>query len=53
MSDYKLTEELKNRVRLKAKNLCEYCLSQEQFATQRFLIEHIFPVSKGGNLSST
>lgn len=48
MSDYKLTEELKNIVRLRAKNCCEYCLSQEQFATQRFSIEHILPISKQG-----
>lgn len=48
MSNYKITEELKNIVRLRAKNCCEYCLSQEQFATQRFSIEHIFPISKGG-----
>lgn len=48
MSHYKITEDLKNIVRLRAKNCCEYCLSQEQFATHRFSIEHIFPVSKGG-----
>jgi hypothetical protein len=48
MSYYKLTEELKNLVRLRAKNCCEYCLSQEKFATHKFSIEHIFPVSKGG-----
>lgn len=48
MSNYKLSEEVKNIVRLRAKNFCEYCLSQEMFATQRFSIEHIFPLSKGG-----
>ena len=48
MRDYKLTKELKNIVQLRAKNCCEYCLSQEQFATQKFSIEHIFPLSKGG-----
>lgn len=37
MSDYKITKELKNIVRLRAKNCCEYCLSQEQFATHKFL----------------
>jgi len=48
MKDYKLTEEFKNSVRLRAKNCCEYCISQEKFATQKFSIEHILPISKGG-----
>ena len=48
MSDGKLTEELKKIVRSRAKNCCEYCFSQEQFASQRFSIEHILPVSKSG-----
>ncbi len=48
MTQYKITEEIKKIVRLRAKNCCEYCLSQEKFATQQFSIEHIFPVSKGG-----
>jgi 5-methylcytosine-specific restriction endonuclease McrA len=52
MKEYKITGELKKIVRLRAKNCCEYCLSQEKFAPQKFSIEHIFPVSKGGKTTS-
>lgn len=48
MKDNKLTEQLKNIVRLRAKNCCEYCISQEKFTTQKFSIEHILPISKVG-----
>lgn len=33
----------------RAMGCCEYCLSQERFATQAFSIEHIIPRSKGGS----
>jgi len=48
MTENKLTIQLKQTVRLRAKNCCEYCYSQEKFATQSFSIEHIVPISKGG-----
>lgn len=48
MTENKLTTQLKKTVRFWAKNCCEYCYSQERFATQSFSIEHIYPVSKGG-----
>ncbi len=48
MSENKLTIQLKQAVRLRSKNCCEYCHSQEKFATQSFSIEHIYPLSKGG-----
>ncbi len=48
MSQNKLTSQLKEAVRVRAKNCCEYCHSQEKFATQSFSIEHIYPLSKGG-----
>lgn len=48
MRRYQLNQQIKRLVRLRAKNCCEYCLSQEKFATQKFSIEHIFPISKGG-----
>lgn len=28
---------------------CEYCKSQEQFAPQPFTLDHIMPISKGGD----
>ena len=48
MSENQLTSQLKQAVRARAKNCCEYCHSQEKFATQSFSIEHIYPLSKGG-----
>jgi len=49
MTDNKLTPQIKQEVRLRAKNCCEYCYSQEKFATHSFSVEHIKPLSKGGN----
>jgi hypothetical protein len=49
MTDNKLTPQIKQQVRLRAKNCCEYCYSQEKFATHSFSVEHIKPLSKGGN----
>ncbi len=48
MTDKKLAIQLKEAVKARAKNCCEYCNSQEKFATQSFSIEHIYPLSKGG-----
>lgn len=35
-------------VRSRARECCEYCLSQERFATESFSLEHIVPLSVGG-----
>lgn len=35
-------------VRNRAQGCCEYCMSQEMFASQLFTIEHILPKSKNG-----
>jgi hypothetical protein len=48
MTENKLTTKLKEAVKVRADNCCEYCFSQEKFATQGFSIEHIYPLSKGG-----
>ncbi len=49
MIENKLTSQIKQQVKLSAKNCCEYCYSQEKFATHSFSVEHIKPLSKGGN----
>ncbi|MTJ47974.1 HNH endonuclease [Dolichospermum sp. UHCC 0259] len=49
MTDNKLKAQIKADVRLRAKNCCEYCYSQEKFSTHSFSVEHIQPISKGGN----
>jgi hypothetical protein len=49
MTENKLTTRLKEVVKARADNCCEYCYSQEKFATQGFSVEHIYPLSKGGH----
>lgn len=40
--------ERRELVRVRARGTCEYCLSQERFATQSFSVEHIIPLQAGG-----
>lgn len=40
--------DLRELVVARAGGCCEYCRSQERFATQSFSIEHIIPRSRGG-----
>ncbi len=41
-------QKLRQAVVQRAHACCEYCLSQEQFSTQAFSLDHIIPVEKGG-----
>jgi len=41
-----ISKKIKQQVRDRAGNCCEYCLSQEFFSSTPFSIEHIIPVSK-------
>jgi len=43
-----MTEALRETIAARANYCCEYCHSQERFATHRFSVEHIIPLSKGG-----
>lgn len=45
----KISDKIKAKVRDRAGACCEYCLSQEFFSSTPFSIEHIIPISKGGN----
>lgn len=47
MSDY-IPKALKAAVFERASNCCEYCYSQDRFATQSFNLDHIYPRSLGG-----
>jgi 5-methylcytosine-specific restriction endonuclease McrA len=38
----------RTRVAERVKNCCEYCLSQEQYSSDSFSVEHIVPLIKGG-----
>jgi 5-methylcytosine-specific restriction endonuclease McrA len=48
MSARKPTEKLKQQVKTRADNICEYCRSQAVFSSQPFAIEHITPFVLGG-----
>jgi len=43
-----LTEALRQRIRQRAENRCEYCLSHQDYIMGRLQIDHIQPVAKGG-----
>ena len=43
-----LTTQEQRVVVERAGNCCEYCRSQADFATQSFSVEHIVPISRGG-----
>lgn len=40
---------LRERMRLRARNLCEYCLSQMNLTGHDFTIDHITPETEGGS----
>ncbi len=40
--------EQRRAVRQRATDICEYCQSQEDFATESFSVEHITPAALGG-----
>jgi 5-methylcytosine-specific restriction endonuclease McrA len=44
-----MNNALKELVRQRARNCCEYCLSQAQFSPSPFSVEHIDPLAKGGS----
>jgi len=48
MNKKKVTVSQRLTIAERAKNCCEYCLSQACFSMQSFSIEHIIPVAKGG-----
>jgi hypothetical protein len=43
-----ISESLRQRVRLRAGNRCEYCLSFQEYVMGIFQIDHAYPVAKGG-----
>lgn len=49
MSNERVTAEQRRLVIERAKSCCEYCISQMNFSTQSFSVEHILPCAKGGS----
>ncbi len=43
-----LSEDVRQRVRQRAADRCEYCLSHQRYILGRLQIDHIQPVAKGG-----
>lgn len=44
----KIPKKLQEQVRRRANFLCEYCHTNEQWQNVRFTIDHLIPVSEGG-----
>lgn len=49
MPEVRLTQQQRQFIKQRAKDCCEYCLSQAKFSPDPFSIEHIIPPSKGGS----
>jgi hypothetical protein len=50
MAKVYISAEVRKFVSERARNLCEYCWSQATYTTEsRFAVEHIVPLSAGGN----
>ena len=49
MAKRTLSATIKAFVAARAQGCCEYCLSQTEYATHPFSIDHIQPLSKGGS----
>ena len=43
-----LTNRIKQRVRQRAKFLCEYCHTSERWQYVPFTVDHVLPIAKGG-----
>lgn len=44
----RLTETQRKEVFARAKGFCKYCLSPEKYSNSTFEVEHIHPISRGG-----
>jgi HNH endonuclease len=43
-----LSDSLRQQVRQRAGNRCEYCLSHQDYVMGILQVDHVYPVSKGG-----
>lgn len=49
MNRPRVTPQQRQVVTQRAKRCCEYCMSQADFATESFSVEHIVPIARGGH----
>ncbi|MFN0037094.1 MAG: HNH endonuclease [Saprospiraceae bacterium] len=52
MPDSKPSLALRNLVRARAQEVCEYCLASSLYSSHPFAIDHIWPTSEGGKNDS-
>lgn len=45
----RVSQKLKDKLAKRARYYCEYCYASQKFSSDPFCIEHIIPISKGGN----
>lgn len=48
MAKERISKSHRRIIRERANGFCEYCMSQEKYASQAFSIDHIIPIAKGG-----
>src|SRR5215203_2285622 len=53
MTNRRISKRLRLLVRERAYGCCEYCLSQEAYATQGFSVEHIVPFTAQGKTTAS
>jgi 5-methylcytosine-specific restriction endonuclease McrA len=53
MTNRRISRRLRLLVRERAHGCCEYCLSQEAYATQGFSVEHITPLNAEGTTTAS
>jgi hypothetical protein len=49
MSRSKISETIQERIRLRANYLCEFCHADERWQYVKFTVDHLVPLSSGGN----
>jgi 5-methylcytosine-specific restriction endonuclease McrA len=47
----KISQKIKDKIRLLADNRCGYCLCRQEYVWDILEIDHIFPLAKGGKVS--
>lgn len=45
----RISRALRGRVQRRARGLCEYCHSYEQYTGHEFTVDHVLPASRGGS----
>jgi hypothetical protein len=49
MSRSKISETIQEQIRLRANYLCEFCHADERWQYVKFTVDHLVPLSSGGN----